>query len=191
MAPPSRSIIINDPLSLYNQLASFCFLLAGNFTDILLVRLCLSGAYICLLSAAVAGSPLWPHLWRQHHLSVDGLCWGVICLYVHLCGVSNLLRDERSVQFTRKGGGEGEEGSTEEDEALWRMLYRMGGISRLQFKDKILPQYVVRRYKYGTQLPTDTHFHIIYRGFVRLEVLERGDVLYTFTYGSGALFDFK
>lgn len=236
-------LIINQPLSFYNQLASFCFLCAGNFSDILVVRLCLLGAYICLFANAALGSPLWPSWHRPHHVSADALCWGTVCLYVHAYGVYNLLfRDERPVvKFgnTSKKKKKMDSSLTESDEltdeeqeieiieqgreALWLMLYRMGGMSRLQYKHKIVPHYKVLSYHKGQVLPTGTHFFILYKGLVQLQSLlvapppppqqqqqqdsttgpfdeyddndDFGDVdvqpLYQYTYGSGAIFDFK
>jgi hypothetical protein len=172
-------VVINPPVSIYLQCASFCFLCAGQFADLLIVRFCLFGAYSCLFTNAIMGSPLFP-LWRKPgHVSIDLLCWCCCCLYTYASSIINLLNDERKVIL-----------GVDED-ALWRMLYRLGGITRKVFAYEVLPQLKVVNVKAGVELPVDTHFHIVFKGIVKLQVVEDGVVIHEGTDSSGCIFDFK
>lgn len=54
---------------------SFCFFLSGMFGDLLLIRLCLVGAYVWLLIAAAVGYPIWPDTLNAGWISLDGIVW--------------------------------------------------------------------------------------------------------------------
>jgi hypothetical protein len=172
-------LVINPPVSIYLQCASFCFLCAGQFADLLVVRFCLFGAYSCLFANAIMGSPLFPYWRRPGHVSLDLLGWCCCCLYTYASSIINLLNDERPVPIGA------------EEDALWRMLYRLGGITRKVFAHEVLPEMEVVHFKAGVELPVDTHFHILYRGLVRLQVVEGGQVIHEATDSSGCIFDFK
>ena len=144
-------MIINPPLAIYKHLAAFSFMLAGMFADLLVVRLCLTSAYIFLIANGLLGSPLWPHLYRPGHLTVDMLLWGFACLYVHVSSVVRLLADEGAVPLT----------TTPQEEALWRMFYRVGGLSRQLFRHYIAAHLQVvtaaRRRRTSARRAMDVH----------------------------------
>lgn len=174
-------LIINPPLALYKHLAALSFMLAGVFADLLVVRLCLTSAYVFLIVNGLLGSPLWPHLYRPGHLTVDMLIWGFICFYVHVASVVRLLLDEQHVTLT------------EHEEALWRMFYRVGGLSRKLFKHHIAQHMKVVTYTKGQEIPVDVNFHITYQGTVEIQISDEGTgkAIQTATDGSGCMFDFK
>ena len=172
-------LIINPPLAIYNHLAALSFMLAGVFADLLVVRLCLVSAYLFLLINGLLGSPLWPHLYRPHHLTVDMLIWGVVCFYVHMASVVRLLSDERHVPLT------------DEQAALWRMFYRVGGMSRKLFVHHIAAHMQVITVDSGQVLPVDDYFYITLRGTVEIQIFQHGQQLKTAVDGSGCMFDFK
>lgn len=172
-------MIVNPIVSIYMQCASFCFLCAGQFGDLLVVRFCLFGAYSCLFTNAIMGSPLFPLWHKPGHISLDLLCWCCLCLYTYASSIINLLRDERAVMLGA------------DEDALWRMLYRLGGISRKVFAYEVLPQLKVVHFKMGVELPVESHFHIVYKGLVRLQVVDDGSVIHEAIDSSGCIFDFK
>lgn len=172
-------MIINPPLAIYKHFAALSFLLAGVFADLLVVRLCLASAYIFLITNCVEGSPLWPYLRRADHLTVDMLVWGIICFYVHMSSVVRLLMDEAHVPLT------------DDEEALWRMFYRVGGMSRKVFKDQIAAHMTVVHVKKGQSLPVVDFFHMTYKGVVEIKIYENDKLLSTNTDGSGCMFDLK
>lgn len=174
-------VIINPPLAIYKHLAALSFMLAGVFADLLVVRLCLSSAYIFLILNGIMGSPLWPHLRRPGHLTVDMLIWGFICLYVHVASVVRLLLDEQHVELT------------EHEEALWRLFYRVGGLSRKLFKHHIATHMQVTHHVKGDNISVDDYFYITYQGSVEIEVRDKRKdiVIHTDCDGSGSMFDLK
>lgn len=169
----------NNPVSIYLQCASFCFLCAGNFSDLLVVRCCLLSAYSCLAINALMGSPLWPALHKPGYISLDALFWCFCCLYTYACSIVRLLLDESHVRLT------------EDQEALWRMLYRLGGVSRKVFGYDITPCFTVQTFKDGQELNLESHFYIVYKGLVHIEIHEDGKMVSSANDGSGCLFDFK
>lgn len=172
-------LIINPPLAVYKHLAAFSFMLAGIFADLLVVRLCLTSAYVFLIVNGILGSPFWPSLRRPDHITVDMLIWGFVCFYVHMSSVIRLLLDEQHVKLT------------EDQEAMWRMLYRVGGLSRKIFQYQIAPHMQVVHFKKGDVIPSAKYFHIAYKGTVEIQVNEDGKLLKTAIDGSGCMFDLK
>ena len=173
-------MIINPPLGIYKHLSSLSFLSAGIFADLLVIRLCLSTAYICLIVDALMGAPLWPSFRRPDHLTVDMLLWGILCLFVHMSSVVRLVADEQHVSLT------------EQEEALWRMFYRVGGLSRKVFHHQIAAHMTVVHYAAGDDISTDDAFHIVYKGVVEIQIDHaNGTPLKTAVDGSGCMFDFK
>jgi hypothetical protein len=177
-------VIINPPLGIYKHLSAFCFLQAGIFADLLIIRLCLASAYVFLIINCLTGSPLWPNLIHKDHLTVDMLVWGVCCFYVHMASVVRLLLDEQHVELD------------EHEEALWRMFYRVGGLSRKIFAHQIAQHMKVAVYEKGEKVDVESYFHITYKGCVEIKVYEEnsvGELVNTRTAidGSGCMFDFK
>lgn len=156
----------NPPFSLWSQLSSLCFFLAGIYGDLLLIRLFCFLAYGLLLTNAIVGSPSWPDVHGIiGQMGLDTLLWSTVCLYVHGSSLVSLLLDERRVHLT------------EDEEALWRLLYRTAGLSKRLFQELFLTtttkdRLTVLELESGKLIPTDEHFYIIYRGQVRLQVLD-------------------
>lgn len=187
--PPFDAFVIKRPFSVWVQISSFSFFLAGNFSDLLIVRLCLSSAYVFLFINSILGSPFWP-AWHNNsrQIQLDGVCWAVINLYVHVSTVVRLLLDERSVPEL-----------SDEKLALWHLFYRTGGISQILFQDTVAKHCIVVTHKQGDQLDTEKYFYIIYSGAVQLtlkkvqestaENCEENLVLSSRKAHSGQLFD--
>uniref|UniRef100_A0A7S3DS61 POPDC1-3 domain-containing protein n=1 Tax=Entomoneis paludosa TaxID=265537 RepID=A0A7S3DS61_9STRA len=149
------------PLSLWIQLASFFFFLSGIYGDLLVIRFFLVLAYIMLFINAVVGSPLWPDITgNDGTLALDSLLWAILSLYVHGCSLLCLLLDERPVTLT------------DDQAALWRMLYRTGGLSKKLFHSIVVPHLQVVDIPAGQDIDTKDHFYIIYKGQVKLNVFE-------------------
>ncbi len=85
---------IKHPFSLWIQISSLSFFMAGNFSDLLCIRLCLSSAYVFLFLNSIFGAPLWPLLINPGQFQLDGVIWAILNLYLHLTTVFRLLRDE-------------------------------------------------------------------------------------------------
>jgi hypothetical protein len=116
---------IKDPFSIWIQVSSFSFFLAGNFSDLLIIRICLSSAYVFLFLNSILGAPLWPSFRSPNKIQLDGACWACLNLYVHVSTVVRLLKDEFQVNLS------------EDEQALWRMFYRTGGLSKKMFQTNV------------------------------------------------------
>jgi hypothetical protein len=169
---------IVTPLSLWIQLGSFFFFMSGIFGDLLVIRFFLVLAYIMLLINAIFGSPLWPDLTgHDGRLALDSLCWAIIGLYVHGCSLWYLLLDEREVPLS------------EDEAALWRMLYRTGGLSQRLFHSIVACHLKVVEFQPGQEIPTNDDFYIVYTGQVKLEVYDDVEHKYDRIMVSGEMFD--
>lgn len=173
-------IKVFTPLSFWMQLASFFFFLSGIHGDLLLIRFFLFLAYTMLVINAVLGSPLWPFVTSGGGwISVDGLVWAVLSLYVHGSSMFALIADERQVQLS------------EEEAALWRMMYRTGGLSRRLFQSIVAGKLCMVDIPVGQTIPTEEFFYIIYNGQVRLQVVQQNVAQSSRTLVSGEMFDLK
>lgn len=170
---------IKTPLSIWIQCASFCFLSAGVFSDLLLIRICLVFAYLFLLLNGLLGSPLWGSLYSPNQISLDTVLWAIANLYVHMTSAIRLILDERRVVLT------------EEEEALWRVFYRTGGVSKKVFFNTVGQHMKTVYYKNNERIPVSTHFNIIYKGSVRVNVSHRGQILSSLRQRSGYMFNVK
>jgi len=166
-------VVINTPLSVWTQISSLSFSLAGNYSDLLIIRICLSSAYIFLFTNSILGAPIWPHFRKEGHLQIDGILWSILNLYVHLSTVIRLFLDERPVKLK------------EQNEALWRVFYRTGGLSKKLFQQTIDPYCNVVTYHQNDDIPMDDQnqnrkwFYIIYEGQVELKVVAFRDEYHT------------
>jgi CRP-like cAMP-binding protein len=173
-------IEIKHPSSVWLQMSSFCFFLAGNYSDLLIIRLALSSAYVFLLVNCSLGAPLWPLLRLPGYIQLDGILWAVLNLYVHISTVVRLLNDERPAQLTS------------DEQALWRMFYRTGGLSQKLFKDTVAKHCEVVTFKQGQEIRTDEWFYIVYKGAVKITVSDdNGAFISSRKAQSGQLFDFR
>ena len=86
-------VVIEPPLSAFYDFAQFCFLLAGLFVDVLLIRICLFSAYIFLLAFATQTH------FATRKLQLEPVIWPVVNLLMHLIWILRLLWDARHVGF--------------------------------------------------------------------------------------------
>jgi hypothetical protein len=174
------AVQLNQPLSIWMQLASLFFTCSGINGDLLVIRLFLFLAYVMLFLSSALGGPLWPDVVRSDSLSLDGLVWAIIGMYVHGSSLACLFLDERPVPLGN------------DEAALWRLLYRTGGLSQKLFETEILPYLKVTKLRQGEAVDTLEHFSIVYRGRVRLKVVgSDGTVVEDRTKVAGEMFDFK
>lgn len=174
-------------LSIWIQLGSFFFLLAGLIGDLLLIRLFLYLAYVMLLVNAVLGSPLWGKIYAvdktitfSEDIAMDSFIWALSSLYVHGSSLVALIWDERAPKLT------------EDEEALWRMMYRSGGLSARLFQDIVARNLDVVDVDAGDVVDTQNYFFIIYLGRIELEVLDGGkQPSHSRVLASGEMFDLK
>lgn len=144
----------------------------------MVIRFFLVLAYASLLINGIVGSPLWPDLvGSDGTLALDTVIWAGMSLYVHGCSLWCLLSDERAVPMS------------EDEAALWRMLYRTGGLSQKLFHSIVARYLKVVEFKPGESIPTNDDFYIIYRGQVKLEVFDDVSHKYNRIMVSGEMFD--
>ena len=134
---------ISTPLSIWMQIASMFFTLSGIHSDLLIIRFFLFSAYVMLFINALAGSPLWPDVTNTGYIPIDGLFWSCAGLYVHGASLLNLILDERPVQLS------------DDEEALWRLFYRTGGLSARLFKNIVSPYVKIVTFEPGQVIPTE------------------------------------
>jgi CRP-like cAMP-binding protein len=179
-APCLNIMIIKPFFSIWLQISSFSFFCAGNFSDLLIIRICLSSAYVFLFLNSALGAPLWPLLDLPDKIQIDGVAWAVLNLYVHLTTIYRLLRDEFPVKLSP------------DKEALWRMFYRTGGLSKTIFQKTVGDYCTVVTLKEGDDLSTDQYFYIVYTGTVKITVTDdNGATVSSRQAQSGQLFDFR
>lgn len=171
-------------LSIWVQLGSFFFLLSGLIGDLLLIRLFLYLAYVFLLTNALLGSPLWPKILSDDkvtfsEVAMDSFFWSVLSLYVHGSSLVALIWDERAPKLT------------DDEAALWRMMYRSGGLSARLFQDIVARHLDVVEVEPGDIVDTENFFFIIYSGRIELEVLEGEQFTHSRVLSSGEMFDLK
>jgi hypothetical protein len=171
--------VITYNLSIWMQLANFFFTLAGLSGDLLIIRLTLFTAYSFTFLNAALGGPLWGSVSNPGFLNTDIFIWGLIGMYVHGASLVCLFADERKIVLTK------------EEEALWRVFYRTGGLSALLFKTILCPHLEVVEFKDGEDIPTDDYFYVLYTGYVKLECMSKkgGKVLLERLLKSGDMFD--
>lgn len=176
-------VLIYSPLSIWMQFGSLFFTLSGVQSDLLVIRFFLILAYLMLFLNAILGAPVWPnaHSFSSYGLFIDSLVWSLVGLYVHGVSFAQLLLDERPVDMD------------EDQEALWRLFYRTGGLSQRLFASIVAPHLTMVDFAPGDDIPTTDNFYIVYQGRVRLKVLESG--LHTCKFDrvvrSGQMFDIK
>jgi len=60
---------------------------------------------------------------------------------------------------------------TDEQEMLWRYIYRHSGLSKARFRSLILPTSELVTFKEGEHIPCTEHFYIILDGLVKTDVI--------------------
>ncbi|KAI9021827.1 hypothetical protein DFJ74DRAFT_670666 [Hyaloraphidium curvatum] len=174
------------PSNVWAQLASFFFVLAAVFADLLLLRFCLVAANALLVVAAAVGFPLWPDVAGQG-VAIDTLVWSSISLALHLWALIRLLLDERPLPPL----------PDPDDEGLFQYFATRTGIGRSDFI------FIIERGKWthvsapGKRIPCTDALHVIVDGLVECEVQgwkrraadEFREGTHRFALGSGELFD--
>ena len=170
---------ILTPRSVWIQIGSLFFTLAGVHGDLLVIRFFLCVAYFMFLLNAALGSPLIAKPASLESVSVDSLVWASLGLYINGSSLISLIMDEKRVHFT------------DDEAALWRMFYRTGGLSACLFKSIVSDHFKVVEFGPGDIIPTDCYFYIIYKGFVHLDVYEKKERKLHRTALSGEMFDIQ
>src|SRR5947209_4599140 len=110
--------------SIYAQLASFFFLLAAIFSDILLIRFCLVMGNLLLMINGSLGLPIWPNaISNPFHVAIDVLVWSTLAFCLHLFALTMLIRDERAVKRF----------PSDDNESLYQYFSNRTGICRRDF----------------------------------------------------------
>ena len=173
---------IATPLSIWMQLGSLFFTLGGLHADILAIRVFMVSAYLCLLLNTALGGPLWPDVVGDtSELRLDALLWSILNIFLHGSSLVLLMTDEAQVHLT------------DDQAALWRLLYRTGGMSERIFYDLLVVhgQMQVVELEAGVTLGTQDDLYILYQGSVMMHIHDpNGQALERYV-GQGEIFDFK
>jgi hypothetical protein len=125
-------VIIMAPSNLYQQLSGFFFLCTGFFIDLLVLRVFLLLANICLLVSAAIGRTSWLGLTRTeeeddddtNRFALDGVIWASLQIFINGMSVIRIYYDERKIVL-----------NNDDEEALFRYVYRHSGLSKAQFQN--------------------------------------------------------
>ena len=148
LAPPSALLI---------QLSSLSFILCGVHNDLFVIRFYVTLSY-CLIIVNILLS-------AHQLLRLDNLLWSLLGLYINGTSLAALIRDERPVALSK------------DEEALWRLLYRSGGLSQRLFASIVAPHLQIKYFPVGEVIPTSDQFYVVYKGLVRLKVYDDDNVL--------------
>jgi len=146
--------------AIYSQLASFFFLLAAIFNDILLVRFSLVVGNILLIVGASLGWPLWPNVSNWPNVAIDTVVWCSVTVVFHLWMLTVLVLDERPVRRFQN----------EDCESLYQYFKSRSGICRTDFVPILTAGRWTKVAKAGTVIPTDSDFHLIVEGVVSCHI---------------------
>ena len=185
------------------------FLASGCWGDLLLIRVFLTFAYVCLLAIHFV----------TRSTNYEDYVWGFGTLYLHGSSAVRLFHDEGEVKMDEK---KEQVGIIHQHmltvmhanyrsfattlllyshhhflhtclcvkEALWRYFYRRSGISRLLFKSHVAKCFELIDAKAGEALDTSTFFYIILDGSVDIKTTVTGSTR-DYTLVSGESFDIK
>lgn len=146
-----------------------------------MIRFCLSSAYVFLFLNSILGAPLWGSWEIPNKIQLDGILWATLNLYVHITTVVRLLRDEQQVKLDKN------------QQALWRMFFRIGGLSQKIFQKTIARHCEVVSHNANEKLDVNGYFYILYKGAVQLSVSDdhTGTTVSVRRAQSGQIFDFR
>jgi hypothetical protein len=170
------------PGSIWAQLSNVFFLSSGIFTDLLVIRMSLTFAYTFLLICGILGLPSWEDSFSGWNgkIAVDIIIWSIVnIVVVHGSGVVRLYYDERRI-----------ESLTNDQEKLWRYIYRHSGLSKGRFKHLVVPTLKLLTFEEGESIHIVDNFYIILDGMVKADVahLETMDVTHKIKMFSGEMF---
>ena len=176
--------IIGSSPGVWGWLFNFSLFFAGMFSDLLLVKLCLTSGFAFMLVHAVTGLPsasdgVVAPLPRV--LPVDMVAFSVINLIVHGFGAYRLIRDERNITLRN-----------EEEERTWRFFFRRSGMERLEFQE-VVRRGTFRSYRAGETICRAEQplqqLHLLIEGAVEIRATYSHEAPFTRRLASGALFD--
>ena len=148
--------------SVLSQLTNLFFLASGLFNDLLIIRLCLTLAYLFLLASAIVGLPGWNESMWTGRMAVDIIVWSIAnIVVVHGSGVIRMYYDERPISFPQ------------EFDMLWRFFYRHSGLSRAQFQALMIPHLELKTFREGDLIPCKDHFYILLDGMVLMNIVHK------------------
>jgi hypothetical protein len=149
-------VVLMNAGSVPSQLSNFFFLASGLFYDLLIIRLCLTLAYLFLFISSLLGIPGWGESLSTGRMALDLVLWSAVNLFlVHGSSFLRLVYDERHIELP-----------SEEHEMLWRYFYRHSGLSRVQFEALILPHLKLVVFSEGESIPCKDNFYMILDGTV-------------------------
>ena len=121
---------------------NLCLFASGIFSDLLLIKVCLTLGFSFMLVHALTGLPSASDgiaTDEPRILFLDMVAWASLNALLHGFGAYRLIRDERSVALRN-----------EEEERVWRFFFRRAGMERLEFRE------VVRRGEFHTVAAGET-----------------------------------
>jgi hypothetical protein len=139
-------------------------------------------AYTFLFICGVLGLPNWKDSFSgwNGEIAVDIIVWSTVnIVVVHGSGVIRMYYDERRI-----------ESLTDDQEKLWRYIYRHSGLSKAQFKHLIVPTLKLLTFEEGESIPIMDNFYVILDGVIKADVahLETTDVIHKIKMFSGEMF---
>ena len=177
--------------SIFSQLASFFFLLAAVFADIIIIRFVLIIGSIFLLINGIMGLPRWPNTSNLPIVAIDVIVWSGLTLVLNLYAFTCLVLDEHvNKRFPQ-----------DESESLYQFFYRRSGIHRKDFLTILNEAQWTKVEETGARIPSETSFHLVVEGIVhvRVEGLQRrsekgylpSENTFTSTLRSGNMFQMR
>ncbi len=136
---------------------------SGFFNDLLVIRVALALANAFLLVTGSLGHPSWGDSFNPGgSIAVDTIVWAALNLLIHGLSVVRILYDERQIELT------------EEQEALWRFIYRHSGLSKAQFQTMLCPHVELVEFEKGDSIPVTGKFYIVLDGVVAADANQVG-----------------
>ena len=176
--------VLGSAPGVWGWLFNFSLFFAGMFSDLLLVKVCLTGGFFFMLVHAITGLPSasdgaaapLPRV-----LPMDMIVFSSINLLVHGLGAYRLIRDERHITLRN-----------EEEERTWRFFYRRSGMERLEFRE-VVRRGTFRSFRKGEKIyradqPLQ-YLCLLIEGVVEIRATYNNDEPFTRRLVSGAFFD--
>jgi hypothetical protein len=176
--------------SIYSQVASFFFLFAAIFSDILLVRFCLVLGNLLLMVNAALGLPIWPNVINAPNVAIDVLVWSTLAFLLHLLALYRLLYDEKACRRFPE----------DRSESLFQFFHNRTGINRRDFIPILERGRWIEVSSKNTAIPTAHDLYLIVEGRVnctvqgfrrRQDEVPLKDEPFIFTLYSGSLFEMR
>ena len=177
--------IIGSAPGVWGWLFNFSLFFAGMFSDLLLVKLCLTSGFAFMLIHAATGLPSANDVAAAplpRVLPLDMVIFSSINLLIHGFGAYRLIRDERQITLRN-----------EEEERTWRFFFRRSGMERLEFRE-VLRRGTFRSFRKGEIIMRADqplqHLFLLIEGAVEIRATYNSDEdPFTRRLASGAFFD--